>query len=191
MEDLGLTSTRKGHLQRFQAKLCVKAVGELPAEHMPRTKIHDSHQIKKALLEWDISDIGSPYLIHCCDRPDIHQTGKAFGRITWNRGARLLVDRPQSHAAHEVSHSVTTDWDPFSCQVVNHPTAAAAGILQVKGIDLGHDRQRRLPLGNGAVVQGGSRQAKQRTLATDAELRVVMIDQFPQFTGFRAAETFF
>jgi len=37
----------------------------------------------------------------------------------------------------------------------------------------------------------GSRQAEQRTLPAEAELGVGVIDQFTQFTGVRAAETFF
>jgi len=62
-------------------------------------------------------------------------------------------------------HPVTTDRDPLAGQVVHDPAATAAGILQVKGIDPGHDPQRR------------SGQPQQRTLAADAELGVVVIDQ--------------
>ena len=48
----------------------------------------------------------------------------------------------QTHAAHEVSDTVAADRDPFSGQVLDHPPAATAGILQVEGIDPGHDPQR-------------------------------------------------
>jgi len=43
----------------------------------------------------------------------------------------------------------------------------------------------------GPVIKRGSGQAQERTLAADAELGVVVIDQFAQFTGVRAAETIF
>jgi hypothetical protein len=65
------------------------------------------------------------------------------------------------------------------------------GILQVATIDPGHDPQRRFPKRYGLVVQRGSRQAQERTLAADAELGVVVIDQLAQFTGITGAETFF
>jgi hypothetical protein len=41
------------------------------------------------------------------------------------------------------------------------------------------------------VIEHGPGQAQQRTLPADAEIRVVVIDQLAQFTGIRAAETFF
>jgi len=43
----------------------------------------------------------------------------------------------------------------------------------------------------GTVIERGSGQAHKRTLAADAELGVVVIDQLAQFTGIRATETFF
>ena len=53
----------------------------------------------------------------------------------------------QTFAAHEVSHPVGADRNRFSGQVVHHPAAATAGILQVKSIDPGHDPEGRCPLG--------------------------------------------
>lgn len=87
--------------------------------------------------------------------------------------------------------SLTTDRDPFSGQVVHHPAAAAARVFQIESIDPGHDLQRRCRHRCRPVIERGSGQAQQRTLAADAELRVVVIDQLAQFTGIRAAETFF
>ena len=93
-------------------------------------------------------------------------------------------------AAHEVTYPVAADRDPFPGQVVHHPAAAPAGILQVESIDLGHDPQGRFPHRCGPVIERGLGQAQQRTLAAEAELRVVVIDQLAQFTGIRAAEIF-
>jgi hypothetical protein len=97
-----------------------------------------------------------------------------------------------THALHEVSHSVTADRDPISGQVVHHPAAAAAGIFQVENIDSGHDPQCRFPHRYRPEVQRGSSQTQQYALAAaDADIEVVVIDQLAQFTGIRAAETFF
>jgi hypothetical protein len=57
-------------------------------------------------------------------------------------GAGFLVDRPYSHAAHEVSYPVTADGDLISGKVAHHSSAAAAGIFHVESIDPGHDPQR-------------------------------------------------
>jgi len=71
----------------------------------------------------------------------------------------------------------------------------AAGLMrlrrQVESIDPGHDPQRRFTHRCGLVIQGGSRQTQQRTLAADAELGMVVIDQLAEFTSIRAAEIFF
>jgi hypothetical protein len=60
-----------------------------------------------------------------------------------NRAVRLLADRPQAHAAHAVSHTVMADRDPISGLVVHHPPAAAAGTLQVEGVNPDHAPQGR------------------------------------------------
>ena len=94
VEDLWLTATSQRHLQGVQAELRVKAVGELPAEHVPGEQIHDRHQVEESLLQRDVGDVSRPDLVHCRDRADIHQARKALGWIPLNRGAWLLVDRP-------------------------------------------------------------------------------------------------
>lgn len=71
-----------------------KAVRELPAETVPGEQIHDCHQGEESLLQRDVGDVGGPNLMHSSDCADIHQAGKALGRIPFNRGAGLLVDRP-------------------------------------------------------------------------------------------------
>jgi len=120
---------------------------------MPGVKIHDRHQVQEAFLQWDVGDVGGPGLIHRRDLPEIDQAGKSHGWIAWNRGAGFLVDRSQTHAAHEVSDPVAADRDPFSGQVSDHPPATAAGILQVESVDPGHDPQRRLTHWRRPVVE--------------------------------------
>jgi len=68
---------------------------------------------------------------------------------------------------------------------------AAARVFQIESIDPGHDPQCRCRHRCGPVIERGPGQAQQRTLPADAELGVVVIDQLAQFTGIRAAETFF
>ena len=94
-------------------------------------------------------------------------------------------------AAHEVSCPVAADQDPFAGQIAHHLAAAATGILQVEGVNLGHDPQRRFTHRHRPVIEPGPGQAQQRTLAAYAELGIVVIDQLAQFTGIRVAETFF
>ncbi len=75
VEDLRSPDTAEGHLQSLQAKLRVKAVGQLPAENMPGVEINDRHQVQEAFLQWDVGDVSGPYLINRCDIPEIHQAG--------------------------------------------------------------------------------------------------------------------
>jgi len=58
-------------------------------------------------------------------------------------------------------------------------------------MDPGHDPQGRCQHRCGSVVERRPGQTQQRTSAADAELGRVVIDQLAQFTGIRAAETFF
>ncbi len=94
MEDLWLTITFQRHLQGIQAELRVKAVRELPAEDVPGEQVDDRDQVEEAFLQRDVGDVGGPDLIHPDDLLEIHQAGKPFRRLTGNRGAGLLVDRP-------------------------------------------------------------------------------------------------
>ena len=102
VEDLWPATTFQLHLHDIKTVLRVKAVRELPAVavgfskevHVPGEQIHDRHQLEKAFLQRDVGDVGGPDLIHRRDLAEIHQAGKAFGRIAWNRGAGFLVDRP-------------------------------------------------------------------------------------------------
>jgi len=88
-------------------------------------------------------------------------------------------------------HPITADRDPISGQVAHHPAAATAWVFRIQSIDPGHDPQGRFPQRYGPVIERGSGQPQQRTLAADAEVRVVVIDQLAKVTGIRAAETFF
>ena len=54
MEDPGLAPTPQGHLQGLQTELRVKAVGELPAEHMPGVKINDGRQVEEAFPQRNV-----------------------------------------------------------------------------------------------------------------------------------------
>ncbi len=78
MEDLRPTSTAEGHLEDLQTEFRVKAVGELPAEHMPGMEIRDRHHVEKAFLQRDVGDISCPHLIHRCDPPEINSAGKSL-----------------------------------------------------------------------------------------------------------------
>jgi len=191
VEDLWPAATSQRHLQSIETELRVKAVGELPAENVSGEQIHDRHQVEEPFLQRDVGDVCGPDLIHSRDQPEIHQTGISLRWLTRHRGAGLLVDRPSTHAPHEASYPIAADRDPLSGQVVHDPAATAAGILQVEGVDPGHEPQRRFTHRHRPVVERGSGQAQQRTLAADAELRVVVIDQLAEFTGVRATETSF
>jgi len=78
MEDLGLAATGQGHLQGLQAELRVKAVGELPAEHMSGEQIDNGHQVQEALSQWDVGDIRRPGLIWSREQLELHKAWKAL-----------------------------------------------------------------------------------------------------------------
>jgi len=94
VEDLFLAATLQRHFQSLETELRVKAVGELPAEHISGEQIHDRHQVEKTLFQRDVGDVGGPDLIHSHDQPEVHQTGESLRRVSWNRGSWLLIDRP-------------------------------------------------------------------------------------------------
>jgi hypothetical protein len=139
VEDSGPAATFQRHLQGIETELHVKAVGELPAEHMPGVEIHDRHQVQEFLLQWDVRDVDGPDLDHRRELPEIHQEEKPLAWIAWNCGPGFLVDRTSAHAPHEVSDTVATDRDPISGQISDHTPAAPAGIPQIKGVNPGHD----------------------------------------------------
>ena len=47
-------------LQSLETELRVKAVGELPAEHVPGQQIHDHHQVEESLLQRVVGDVSRP-----------------------------------------------------------------------------------------------------------------------------------
>ena len=51
MEDRWLATSCQCHLQGCETELRVKAVRELPAEHVSGEQIHDRHQVEKSLLQ--------------------------------------------------------------------------------------------------------------------------------------------
>jgi len=58
VEDACFLPAFQRHLQCPQTELCVKAVRELPAEHVPGEKIPYRHQVEQTLLQRDVGDIG-------------------------------------------------------------------------------------------------------------------------------------
>ena len=111
-------------------------------------EIHNCHLVQESFLQWYVGDVSRPHLIHHRDLPEIHQAGKRLGWVAGNRSAGFLIDRPQTQGPHVISDAVAADRDPFSGQVRDHPPAAAAGILEVEGIDPGHDPQCRFTHSN-------------------------------------------
>lgn len=57
-------------------------------------EINDRHQVEKASLQRDGSDVCHRHLVDGVDHLEIQQAGEALGRIAGNRGPWLLVDRP-------------------------------------------------------------------------------------------------
>lgn len=78
----------------------------------------------------------------------------------------------------------------FFGQVIHHPAAAAAEIVQVEDINPGHDPQDRCPHRCVLVIEGGPRDLYLRTLVADDQLGMFMVGQLVQFTVTRIAEIF-
>ena len=93
VEDLWIVTTCQRHLQGIEAELRVKAVGELPAEHVSGEQIHDRHQVEESFLQRDVGDIGRADLVRCPSLREVHQTGKSLGGLAWNGSAGFLVYR--------------------------------------------------------------------------------------------------
>ena len=153
VEDCWPTAISDCNLNGIQAERRVKADGELPAEHIPGMEIHDRHQVEEAFLQRDVGDAGRPDLINGYALLDVHQAGKPLvgspGTVV--RGScRSPINL---HAPHEVPVSVTADRDLFLGHIDHHPAAAAAGILQLEGVDLGHDPHRRFAHRRRPVVE--------------------------------------
>jgi len=69
-----------------------------------------------------------------------------------------------------VLHTVAADRYLFSGQIVHNPAAAAAGFIPIGYVEPGHALQRRLTQRRRPVVELGTGQPQQRTLAPDPEL---------------------
>jgi len=117
-----------------------------------------------------------------------NQAGKEIGGVPWNRGVKLLTNRPKIHTSHETSHPLAAGWESIFGQVIHHSATASAAVLGVEHINPSHHRQRRFTHRWRLVVERGSRQPVQRPLPADAELGMVVIDQLVEFPGIRAAE---
>ena len=93
VEDLWFVTTCQCHLEGIETELRVKAVRELPAEHVSGVQIYDRHQVEESLQERDGGDICRLKLVCCPDLLEFHQTGESLGWLAWHGGAGFLVNR--------------------------------------------------------------------------------------------------
>jgi hypothetical protein len=73
-----LTATLQSHPQSLKAEMRLKAVGELPSEHIPGEDIHDRHSLEETFPLCDVVDVGRPYLVRCGVLLEVHQTGESY-----------------------------------------------------------------------------------------------------------------
>ena len=92
VEDIQLAVTVHGFLKGFNAEAGVHTVADPPGQHPAAVPVHYSHQIQKAPLQWQISDIGALNLVGAGDGQAPEQIG--VNLVLWMplRCLRLLVD---------------------------------------------------------------------------------------------------
>ena len=125
-------------IQRLDTERNIHGVRQPPGENMTRRPVHDRHQIQKAALNRDVSDIRAPDLIgtvypHVPQQIRLNPVFRA--RIA---GSGLLVDRLQAHQPHQASNPVSPDANTFSSQLTNHLARAVKRILQKQLVDATH-----------------------------------------------------
>ncbi len=83
-----------------------------------------------------------------------------------------------THAASKDSDTVMANRDPLSGKVSDDQPGATAGILQVEGVNPGHDAQHRMTNRYKAVIERRSRKAEEHEVPADAIPMVVLLVKY-------------
>ena len=108
---------------------------------MTRRPVHDRHQIKKAALNRNVGDVGTPDLIGTA-YPQIPQQIRVNPVFRMGlTGSWRLIDRLQAHQTHQASNAMTADANALSSQLTRHLPGTVKWIFEKQLIDAPHQRQ--------------------------------------------------
>ena len=103
----------------------------------------------------------------------------------------FLIDRLQSHPAHQALHALAVDAFALAAEPAGHLPAPEERIRQIRLVDQAHQAQVFPRLGPRPVIVAGPRQPQQRALARDGQDRMLDFDHVATLLNGRAHQLFF
>lgn len=120
VKDFRLTVLGNGLFQSVNAKICVHAVRQPPAQHFAAVPIHDGDKVQEPAPHRNIGNIGAPNLVRAVDHHVAQQVWPNLVLWMLLAGAWFLVDRNQTHQAHQSPYTVPTTSMPVPLHVARH-----------------------------------------------------------------------
>lgn len=141
-----------GLVQRLHAEVRVQRVRDSPRQNHPGMPIHDRHQIEEPAAHGQVGDVHAPDLVWPVYPQTPQQIGVGLVPLRRPAGVGFLIDRHQSHQAHEPTDALLVHRMAFVAQVPGHLADAKERCLEELHIDQPHQRKvlLRLALNSGA-----------------------------------------
>ena len=130
-----------GFLQSLDAETHIHAVGQTPTEYPAAVPVHNRHQIEKATLHGNISDVGAPHLIWPTNIQPSEQVGINFVSRVRSAGARFLINRRQADLTHQPADPFARHAIATPPQMPRHLTRAIIGRVHELFINQTHQQQ--------------------------------------------------
>jgi len=141
VEDLRLAVSSHRVAQGLDAEPGVHRVRQPPCQDMARRPVHDRNQIEEPPPHRDVGDVGAPDMIGTIHRHIPEQIGINPVRRVGRAGLGRLVDRFQTHEAHQAPNPVTPGTEAVAPQLTHHLPAAVEGAAQKQLVDTAHQSQ--------------------------------------------------
>jgi hypothetical protein len=91
-------------------------------------------------------------------------------RGVWRAGSRRLINRLQSHQAHQAADPVTADTNTLPPQLAHHLPAAVEGVFEKQLVDATHQCQVLRAISHGRVIERGSADRQKFALMAHAQV---------------------
>jgi hypothetical protein len=161
----------EGGVERRQAEAGFHRVGKFPTEYEAAEPIHDGHQVEKAAMHRNVSNIGAPDVVGSFDGDAAQQVWVDL--MTRRRAAqmRLGIVGFDAQYAHQA-----LDAFAIHVQLDRHFAAAVERALHIELVELPEQTQVLCTLRLQLVVVGRARHSQQLALLLNAEARMGGID---------------
>jgi hypothetical protein len=168
--NFGLTEAECG-LERRQTEARLQGVGEFPAEHEAAEPIHHSHEVEKAAMHRNVSNIGAPDVI---GPEDFHATQQIGIDLVTRRRATYIRFSVVGFDAQDTHQTL----DPLAVhfQFDSHFAAAEERALQIQLVQPAEQPQVFLALRLRLIIVTRTRHPQQFALLLNGQVRMRRID---------------